>query len=43
MAITKNLHAVLEQRKKLMKDDHCGSDSDEQSGNENQDSYDSAW
>ena len=43
MTITKNLYEVQEQRKKLMKDDHAGGDSDEQSGNYYQDSDISFW
>jgi hypothetical protein len=43
ITITKNLHTVLEQRKKLMNNDNEGGISDEQSGNKNQDSDDSAW
>ena len=43
--LTNNLHAVLEQRKKALMNDNKeeGGESEEGSGNENQDSDDSAW
>jgi hypothetical protein len=41
MPITKKLYAMLEQLKKLMKDDHDGGNSDYQSGNYYLDSDDS--